>query len=114
MAVRVAAQQYDHLSNHFVYIHQFSLRRALLEEEADSAEDVGCSRRIFDDSRDCFARLCQIGLIAAKPPQASVGIGDRRRNRLLDFVRQGGSQLSHSGYTADVCEIGLRLAQRLF
>jgi hypothetical protein len=33
---------------------------------------------------------------------------------LIDFVRQRSSQLSHGGHPAGVCEIGLRLAQRLF
>jgi hypothetical protein len=33
-------------------------------------------------------------------------------NRLVHFVRQGGSQLTHRGHSADVCEIRLRLAQR--
>src|SRR5260370_11267517 len=35
-------------------------------------------------------------------------------NRLVYFVRQGGSQLSHGGHAADVCEIRLRLPQHLF
>ena len=75
-------------SNDFVYIHQFSLRSALLEKQADPADDFGRARRIFDDSRGSLARLCQIGLIAAKPSQASIGVSDRRGNRLLDFVGQ--------------------------
>ena len=94
MAVRLAAQQNDHLPNDFVYIDQFFLRSTLLEEQAHPADDIGCARRIFDDSRGRVARLCQIGLLAAKPSQASLGVGDRRCDRLLDFVRQGGSQLS--------------------
>src|ERR1700733_15749647 len=32
----------------------------------------------------------------------------------IHFVGQGGSQLSHSGHAADMCEIHLRLAKRFF
>jgi len=40
VAVRLAAQQNDHLSNDFVYIHQFLLRSAFLEQQADSSDYV--------------------------------------------------------------------------
>ena len=63
---------------------------------------------ILDGSR---ARLFQIGLIARKPAQAGIGVGDSGGNRLIHFVRQGGGQLSHGGHPVDACEIRLRLAQ---
>ena len=51
--------------------------------------------------------------VARKPAQASIGVGDRRGNRLIHFVRQGGGQLSHGGHPVDVREVRLRLAQSL-
>ena len=59
-------------------------------------------------SRRSFARLFHIGLIARKPSQAGIGVGDGGGNRLIHFVRQRGGQLSHGGHPADVCEIRLR------
>ncbi len=68
--------------------------------------------RIFDNSPRSLARLFQIRLIARKPSQAGIGVCHCRGNRLIHFVRQGGSQLSHGGHSADVREIRLRLTQR--
>src|SRR5882672_6931967 len=54
-----------------------------------------------------------IRMIARKPTQAGVGVGDGGGNRLVHFVSQSGSQLSHGGHPADAREIRLRLTQRL-
>jgi len=43
-----------------------------------------------------------------------MGVGDGGRNRLIHFVRQGGSELSHGGHPVDVCEIRPRLTERFF
>src|SRR6266404_8970305 len=61
-----------------------------------------------------MARLFHIGAIAREPAQAGIGVGDGGGNRLIHFVRQGGSQLSHGGHAADMGEIRLRLAKRFF
>ncbi len=107
---RLAAQQHDHLSNHFIYAHQLSLCSALLEEEASSADDLCRARCIFDDSSRSLACLCNIGLIARKPPQTRIGIGDRRGNRLIHFVRQRGGQFSQRGHSGDPRQVPLRIA----
>src|SRR5580704_11479300 len=109
-----AAEEDDHPSNNFVYLHQLPLRRTLLEELADSADDFGSTRPIVHDSLGSVARLFQIGMIARQPAQAGVGVGDGSGNRLIYFVRQGGRQLSHGGHPADPRQIRLRLAQGLF
>src|SRR6266849_4277914 len=67
MLCRVAAQQNDHLTDDFVYIHQLPRRNTLLEEQASPAHDVGCTGCIFDDSRRSLARLFHIGVIARQP-----------------------------------------------
>src|SRR3982075_4683147 len=43
-----------------------------------------------------------------------MGVGDGGRNRLIHFVRQGGSERSHGGHPVDVCEIRSRLTERFF
>jgi len=91
------AQEDDHLANDFVYINQLSLRRSLLEELADSIDDVGGSGCILDDSRRSLACFFHIGWIARKPSQARIAVGDGGGNRLIHFVREGSGQLSHGG-----------------
>jgi len=90
VAGRLAAHQDNHFSNELIYINQLPSQSALLEQQADAANDVRRTGYVFNDSRGRFACLWHIGLIASKPPQASFGVGDRRGNRLLDLVRQGG------------------------
>ena len=62
---------------------------------------------------DAASRASSYRVSRAKPAQAGIGVGDGRGNRLIHFVGQRGSQLSHGGHPADVCEIRLRLAQSL-
>jgi hypothetical protein len=52
-------------------------------------------------------------LIARKPAQASTGVGDCCGNRLIHFVRQGGSQLPHTAHPVGAYEIRMGLTQRL-
>jgi hypothetical protein len=84
----------------------------LLEEQADPTHNFGGTGCVFSHSRRGM-RLFHIGMIARKPAQTGVGVGDGGSNRLIHFVRQG-SSLSHGCNAADVCEIRLRLAQRFF
>ena len=99
-------------SNDFVDINQLPFRSTLLKEQADPGDDFRRTGCVFHDSRGSFPRLLQIGLIARKPAQAGIGVGDGGGNRLIHFVRQGGRQLSHGGHPADVRKIRLRLRSR--
>src|SRR5258708_9576584 len=114
VAVRLAAQQDNHFSNEFIYINQLPLRRVLLEQRADSANDVRRARYIVNESRWGCACPCHVRFIATKPSQAGFGVRCCCRNRLLDLVRQRSGQLSHGSHPADVCEIRLRLTQSFF
>jgi hypothetical protein len=53
------------------------------------------------------------GVASFQPSQTGPGVGHRRGNRLIHFVRQRSGQLAHGGHAADVREIGLHLAQSL-
>ena len=57
--------------------------------------------------------LSRFGTSRRQPVQATIGAGDRSGNRLIHFMRQGGSQLSHGGHPADACQIRLHLSQCL-
>src|SRR5258707_15592214 len=87
IAVRLAAQQDNHFLNEFIYINQLPLQRALLEQRADSANDISRARYIVNESRCGFACLCHVGLIATKPPQAGFSVCHCCGNRLPDLVR---------------------------
>src|SRR5882762_7346910 len=110
----LAAQEDDYLSNDFVHINRLMLWRTLPEEQADPADDFGGTGCVFSHSRRSLTRLVQIGIVARKPAQAGIGVSDGGGNRLIYFVRKGCGQLSHGCHAADVCEIRLRLAQRVF
>jgi hypothetical protein len=48
------------------------------------------------------------------PAQAGIGVGDGGSNRLIHFVCQGGSQLSHRCDAADARKVRMRLTQSFF
>jgi len=50
VAAGLAAQQDNHFSNEFIYINRFALRFALLEQRADSANDISRARYVFNES----------------------------------------------------------------
>src|ERR1700688_2250690 len=82
IAAGLAAQQDNHFSNEFIYINQLPLQSALLEQQADSANDVSRARYVVNDSRCGFACLCHIRVIAPKPPQAGFSVYYCCANRL--------------------------------
>src|SRR3989442_1613502 len=56
---------------------------------------------------------CDVMVSSREPSQASIGVGDGGRNRLIYFVGQGGSQLSHGSHPVHMREVFLRLTQSL-
>ncbi len=84
----------------------------LLDEGADPADDVAGSFAVLDDIGKRLPGLLQIGWLGAKPAQGGMGIGDCRRDRLVDFMGNRGHQLPHRRDAIDVRELRLRLAQR--
>src|ERR1700747_2076082 len=75
-------------------------------------DDPGSPRNIAQDSRYRLARLPQIWRIGRKPSQAGFGVGHCRSDGLIQFMRQGGTQLTHGAYSVEVSELSLCLAQR--
>src|SRR5229473_3289909 len=106
---RLAAQEDDHLSNDFVYVHHLPLRSTLLEEQTDPADDFRRTHSVFRASHGSRARFFHVWGVARQPANAGIGVGDGSANRLVHFVGQGGSQLSHGGHPVHVREVCLRL-----
>jgi len=109
----LAAQEDDHLSNDFV-LHQPSRAGGVpfLKSQADPLMISPTPSSIrFSWPRACLFHIRRVG---GEPAQEGVALVTAAGDRLIHFRGQGSSQLSHGGYPADVCEIRLRLAQRLF
>ncbi len=66
---------------------------------------------VLDDMVERLPTLLQIGRLGAKPAQSGVCVGDRRGERLVDFMGNRGCQLPHRRDAIDVRELHLRLAQ---
>src|ERR1700686_3604306 len=88
-------------------------RNTFLEGHADPTDNFPSPGCVFSHSRRSLTRLSYIGMIARKPSQTGVGIGDRGGNRLVPLVREGGSQLPHRGHSIYVRELRLYLPQPL-
>jgi len=95
-----------------IYINQLPLQLALLEQRADSANDVSPHAYVFDYLDAGFACLWQVGVIATKPRKqvlAFVLLG----NRLLYLVRPAMPVNCPSSLPGLVRKISLYLAQSL-
>ena len=60
------------------------------------------------------AYLIEIGLIMAELSQNDAGVDDDAADGLVDFMRQGCREFSHSCHPVDAGEIALRLTPGLF
>jgi len=103
----LVAHQGDHLSNDLVNIDRLPLWSTLVEQEANSTDDLRRAGCVFHHSRRGSARFFHIRALAVEPAQAGVGIGKSGGNWLVHFVCEGSSQLSHRSDPADPCEIRL-------
>src|SRR5580700_1359317 len=63
----LAVQKKSRLSNSFVYIDQLLLQSVLLEELADTTDDLCCTSDVLNGSGGSFARLREIRRIPHKP-----------------------------------------------
>src|SRR5580704_8480761 len=104
-------QEDNHLSYDFIYINHLPFWTTLLEEQPDSLDDFRRASSVFYDSHGSCARLFEIWCVGGKPAHTGIGVGDGGGNRLIHFVRQRSSHLSHGGHPVHVREICLGLTQ---
>jgi hypothetical protein len=69
---------------------------------------------IANNAANRFAGFGEVRRIPRQPAQAGVGISDYCGQRLIDFVRDRGGQLSERGHPRDVGPFRLRFEQRFF
>jgi len=86
-------------------------RRRLPDERANSADDLPGSFAVPDDPIECLPDLVQIGRLGAKPTPRRIGVGERRSDRLADFVGDRSRQLTRRRHAVGVGEFQLSVTQ---
>ncbi|MNL01015.1 hypothetical protein D3C87_1214680 [compost metagenome] len=105
-----ATGQFHHLADCRVHVHRLLAGRRLLDQLADAPEHIARPVGVLDDAGQRLPHLVDIGRLRAQPAQPGLGVGHRRRNRLVDLVRDRRRQLSHGRHPVGVRQLGLHLA----
>src|ERR1700690_3094654 len=93
--VRLAAQEYDQFLNDRVEVGPILHRGLFVKHGANPAEHSAGAGAVADHALRGQARFFQIGRVGGEPLDRSLSIADKRGQRLADFMRDGGSELSH-------------------
>jgi hypothetical protein len=91
------------------FLHMFIPSQVAAAGRPGSGDDPGSALSVSHNINGWRAYLAEIRLLAIKPSQAGICVGDSSRNRLIYFMSQGSGQLSHGGRPVNACEIGLHL-----
>jgi hypothetical protein len=76
-----------------------------------SADDLASPTAVPDDPAKGLPHLLQFGRLGAKPAPRCIGVGERRGDRLGDFVGDRSRQLAGGRHAIGVGELHLRVAQ---
>src|ERR1700722_448054 len=114
MLASLVAQQNLHLPNQLIDIDALLGHRALSEEQPDAVNDLRRAVGIANDQGRPGARALDIRWLAIEPAHAGRSVRNRAADRLIDLVRQGGAEFTHSGYPIRVRQVSLRFAQCIF
>ena len=92
----------------------FSLGGAVLFCQRPNAGDhFTGSLSVANDVADSVTGFLKIGRISRQKTPASAAVADYTRQRLVDLMRNRGSQFSHHAHAVDVREICFEFAQSL-
>jgi len=105
-----AARKFNHLADCLVYVHRLPARRRLPDQVTYPAENVPRSTRILDNKPKHKLDLVDIRRLGIQPPQSSQRVGDRRSDRLADFVGNRSRELPRGRNMVCVSQFRLRLA----
>ena len=113
MTLQLTLHQRDDFSNDLIQIERCLLDFRLVRKRPDTphhfARPVGVVYHPFHRS----SRSGKVGRSAVQPPQARVGIGDDRGERLVHFMGDGSCQFAQGSDAGYMGEFRLRLVQRL-
>ena len=107
---RLATGQRNDLEDRVVDRHALPPCRRLLDEGTDPADDVARSLAVLQDTTERLPDLLEIRRLGAQPAQSRIGVGDRRRDRLVDLMGNRGRELPHGRDAIRVRQLHLHLA----
>jgi hypothetical protein len=90
MSEQLAAGQGDGIDDSLVDVQQVVPWGHFIDEAANAAHEVPRSIAVLDDSGEGLPDFAQVRRLGAKPTQGSMGSGDDRGDRLIDFVGNRG------------------------
>ncbi len=93
----LVAHEEQRLFDDRVEIEHHPLGRAWCRHAADALHDLARMAAAVRDAGGKLRDLGEIGLRTPQPAQAGLGIGDDRRERLVDLVRDRGGDLPQHG-----------------
>ena len=92
-----ATDELKYLADRLVDVHPFLAWWRLLDQFADPADHVPRSITVVDDTEEPLPDLLHVRRLGIQPPQRSLGVGDRRGDRLVDLMGDRGHELAHGG-----------------
>jgi hypothetical protein len=105
--------QRNDLVDRLIDVRAVSVRRHLSYQPTNAIDDLAGAIAVPDDTAERLPDLVQSGLSRVEPTQTRVGVGDDRRNRLIDLVRDRGRHLPQQHDPVETCELALGLLQSL-
>src|SRR4029077_892862 len=104
----LVAQEHRQLVDHLVHVEPVFGRGFFLEERADTTEHSTGAGAVLDNPLDRLASLFEVGRVCREPFYAGVPVGHDRGKRLIDFMRNRGSELAHAQDLGKVGQFRLR------
>ena len=97
----------------------FNVQRRLLgigfpHERSNPGDHIARSIPVADNRARASRASSRFGMGHRQPAQAGIAVGHDARQRLVNFVGNGGCQFSHRHDPCDMSQLCLRLAQGLF
>jgi hypothetical protein len=74
-------------------------------------DDIADPPAVLDDGPERIGDLVQIGRLGPQHTRRSIGIGDKRTDRLIDFMRNRRRQLTDGYDAVDMRELDPRIAE---
>src|ERR1700733_15315500 len=102
MAVHFAMDEENNLLNESIDVEVSHLQIGFPTQGANMLDDFACPTAIVDHADDGATPLVQIWLVAVQKAHARFPVGYYCSEGLIDFVSNGGGQLSQRRHASDV------------
>ena len=108
MASQLMLQQGNYLGDKAVYIYWRHLRVGFLVERAKTLDYLASALTVADNTMQGVAHFMHVWLVTTEQHQADLPVDDNGGERLINFVRDGCSQLAESRRAVDMRKLRLR------